>query len=60
MAILYDQGSVFSGRVHGADMSLIYATFKGSNPAYADYSYAKFCRSTYANCTGIARADSGW
>lgn len=60
MRILYDQGSVFNGRVHGADMSLIYATFKGSNPSYADYSYAKFCRNTYADCTGIARADSGW
>jgi hypothetical protein len=60
MVVIYDQGSVFSGRVHGTDMSFVYSTFKGMNPAYADYTYAKFCRGSYANCDGVLRKDSGW
>ena len=60
MRVIYDQGKLFSGRAHGVDMGFAYSTFKGKNPSLADYSYAKFCKGSYANCEGVARQDSGW
>jgi hypothetical protein len=60
MRVIYDQGKVFSGRTRGVDMGFAYSTSKGKNPQLADYSYAKFCTGTYANCDGVARQDSGW
>ncbi|MFG1995014.1 hypothetical protein ACGFJ7_34070 [Actinoplanes sp. NPDC048988] len=60
MRVIYDQGATFGGRTHGVDMGFAYSTFKGKNPQLADYSYAKFCTGTYANCDGVARQDSGW
>ena len=60
MRVIYDQGKVFSGRTRGVDMGFAYSTLKGKNPQLADYSYAKFCTGTYANCDGVARQDSGW
>jgi hypothetical protein len=60
MTVIYDQGAVFSGRSHGTEFGLTYATFKGKNPAYADYNYAKYCRGTYLNCDGVLRKDNGW
>jgi hypothetical protein len=60
MRVLYDQGAVFGGRVHGTDMSLVYSTPRGKNPPYADYTAAKYCRKTYNNCDGVSRKDPGW
>jgi hypothetical protein len=60
MRVIYDQGAMFGGRVHGVDMGWAYSTFKGKNPRMADYSYAKFCKGTYATCDAVSRQDSGW
>lgn len=60
MSVLYDQGAIFSGRSHGTEFGMVYATSKNANPPIADYNYAKYCRLTYADCDGVLRKDSGW
>jgi hypothetical protein len=60
MRVVYDQGAIFSGTIHGADFAMMVSSWQGQTAVLADYNYAKFCHGTYLSCDGVARNDSGW
>lgn len=61
MGVIYDDGFIFGGpRTKGAEYEAEYWTYQGyAAPLLGDYNYAKFCRSTLADCTGTTGLD-GW
>lgn len=60
MGLIYDDGFIFGGRVKGADFEMeVSAPQGGATPLFGDYNYAKFCRDTLLNCTGVLGKD-GW
>jgi hypothetical protein len=59
MRTVYDQGAIFSGRTHGLEMGVVYITAAGKVSSANHYSYARFCRVTYASCGKLDETPRG-
>lgn len=60
MRVVYDQGSIFGGRTHAAEMGVVYRTAGNKDANTANYNYTKFCAGTYLSCDTVTKTSADW